>query len=113
MTDHLTVNGGGRLQLSATLKWVTGAAASLIAAATMALFATVYGDSVTLARVEERLIGLETRMVSLDARVAAGTRDRYTAAEAARDLAAIDRRFNEIAGRLSVLEQRLYEGGAQ
>ena len=110
MTDHLTVNGDGRLRLSPLLKWVLGVAATLITALIIGLFATVYGDSVTLARVEERLIGLETRVVSLDARVALGTRDRYTAAEAARDLAAIDRRFNEIAQRLSVVERRLYEG---
>ena len=111
MTDHLTVNGDGRLQLSAALKWILGVAATLMTALTIGLFATVYGDSVTLARVEERLIGLETRMVGLDARVATGTRDRYTAAEAARDLAAIDRRFSDMAGRLSALERRLYEGG--
>lgn len=108
MTDHLTVNGDGKLRLSPVLRWALGVAGTLITALIIGLFATVYGDSVTLARVEERLIGLETRMVSLDTRVAAGTRDRYTAAEAARDLAAIDRRFNEMAGRLSVLERRLY-----
>lgn len=108
MTDHLTVNGDGKLKLSAALKWILGVAATLFTAAIMALFATVYGNSITLARVEERMIGMETRMVSLDARVAAGTRDRYTAADAARDQAATYQRLDNVADRLLSVERRLY-----
>ena len=103
MTDHLTVNGDGKLQFSAAVKWLSAVTGTLFTLALAGLVATVLSDSRTLGRIDERLVALEARLVRLEAAVVAGTADRYTGTDAARDQAAIDRR-------LSALERRLYEG---
>ena len=38
MTDHLTVNGDGRLRLSAALKWILSVAATLCTIACVGIF---------------------------------------------------------------------------
>lgn len=110
MTDRITVNGDGRLQLSAALKWIATVTGVLFTGAVIGLFTNLQSNGTMLGRIDERLIAFEARVARLEAAVVAGTSDRYTGIDAERDQAAIDRRLNEMSSRLLSLERLLYEG---
>jgi hypothetical protein len=65
----------------------------------------------SLARMEERFIGLDARMAGLERQITATADDRYSGSAARRDQDAITNRLNDHEGRLRALESGRRMGG--
>ena len=105
MTDHLTVNGDGRIQVSALLRW----AGIGVMAGIVATVAAVIDLRIATARLEERVGAVQEQVAELRSQMVARTADRYTARDAERDRADWSRQLLYLEGRVERLETRRQE----
>ena len=109
MTDLVSVSEGGRLEVSALLKWVSAVCGTLLAAAIIGLFVTMQEHNELLGRIDERMASTETRLVRVENALLAVTRSQYSDTDAERAQSLVDDRLNLMSSRVSSLELRLYE----
>ena len=86
MTDHLTVNGDGKLQFSAAVKWLSGVAGRVAILVIVGSATMLMANNNTLTVVADRLERLEERVALLDHRIEISTQSRYEAMAVIRQL---------------------------
>ena len=77
MADHMTVNGEGKLQFSAAVKWLAGVAGGVAILVIVGSATMLIDNNNTLTLVADRLERLEQRVALLDHRIEASTQGRY------------------------------------
>jgi len=77
---------------------------TLIAALVMWIGITVTSSATSLATMQEKVVWMERSIDSLASKLEKATEDRYTATDARRDGAMFYRRFDQLEGRINIVE---------